>query len=267
MLSLGILLGLSLDLVGVLSDLSMDLLVELLNGLGSGLGEGLKPSLELDVLLLSSLEGLEVLVNMDTQDSFSELDVVSLGLAGIIAGEAGSGVRNEDTSISNTLQGSEDLRAGSGGLQTDIENDLEGSSVLLILRGIVVLLDGGVSSIGSIESDLLEESSGNEEASGICGSIVVETSGNSESSELVGVSLGEDLITLDGGVDDLSDDSRGGDPDDESVLGGVVFVLILLDQSLPGEVVSLSLTSSEEFGLVSHEVSFVLDELDEGHLW
>lgn len=79
--------------------------------------------------------------------------------------------------------------------------------------------------------------------------------------------MSEDSISLDGGVDDLSDDSGGGDSDDESVLGGVVFVLILLDQSLSGVVVSLSLTSSEEFGLVSHEVSFVLDELDKGHLW
>jgi hypothetical protein len=265
--SLGILLGASLDVVGVLSDLSMDLLVELFNGLGSALGEGLEPSLELDILFLSSLKGLQVLVNVNSQNSFSELDVVSFGLAGIIAREAGSGVRNVHTSISNTLKGSEDLRAGSGGLKTDIENDFEGSSVLLILRGIVVLLDGGVSSIGSVKSDLFEESSGNEETSGIGGSIVVETSGNSESSEFVGVSLGEDLITLDGGVDDLSDDSGGGDSHDESVLGGVVFVLILLNQSLSGEVVSLSLTSSEEFGLVSHEVSFVLDELDEGHLW
>lgn len=166
-LSLGALLLASLDVVGVLSDFSVNLLVEIFNGFGSALLEGFEPSLELDVLFLSSLEALEVLVNVDTENSLSELSVVGLRLAGIITREAGSGMRNVDTSISNTLESGEDLGAGSGGLKTDIENDLEGSSVLLILRSIVIFLNSGVSGIGSVKTDLLEESSGNEEASGI----------------------------------------------------------------------------------------------------
>ena len=89
-LSLRVLLIASLDLIGVLSDLSMNLLVEVLNRLGSALLESLKPSLELDVLLLSSLEDLEVFVDMDTQNSLSEFNVVSLRLAGIISRETGS---------------------------------------------------------------------------------------------------------------------------------------------------------------------------------
>lgn len=176
-------------------------------------------------------------------------------------------MRNVNTSVGNALKGGEDLGTSSCGLKSDIEDDLEGSSVLLILGGIVSLLNGSVAGVRGIETDLLEESSGDEETGSISSGIVVETGGDIESSEFVGVSLGEDLISLDGGVDHLSDDSGGGDSDNKSVLGGVVFVLILLNESLSCEVVSLSLTSSEEFGLISHEVSFVLDELDEGHLW
>ena len=72
---------------------------------------------------------------------------------------------------------------------------------------------------------------------------------------------------MDGGEDNLGDDSGGGEPDNKSVLGGVVFVLVLLDESLSGEVVGLAGVSPSEFGLVAHEVSFVLDEFDESHLW
>jgi len=166
-LSLGALLLASLDVVGVLSDFSVNLLVEILNGFGSALLEGFEPSLELDVLFLSSLETLEVLVNVDTENSLSKLSVVGLRLGGVITREAGIGMRNVNTSISNTLESGEDLGAGSGGLKTDIENDLEGSSVLLILRNIVIFLNSGVSGIGAVKTDLFEESSGNEEASGI----------------------------------------------------------------------------------------------------
>lgn len=87
-LSLGVLLGLSPDVIRVLSDLSMNLLVEFLHGLGSALGESFEPSFELDGLLLGSVEGLEVLVDVDTEDSLSQLCVASIGFAGIEAGEA-----------------------------------------------------------------------------------------------------------------------------------------------------------------------------------
>jgi hypothetical protein len=37
------------------------------------------------------------------------------------------------------------------------------------------------------------------------------------------------------------------------------------DESLSGIIVSFSLSSSLEFGLESHEISFVLNDLNEGH--
>lgn len=265
--SLGVLVSLLLDGIGVLSDLSLDFLVKSLNGLDTSLLEGLEPSLELDGLLLGSLQLLEVVIDVAAQNSLSEDLVVSLGLFLVEAGESGGRVGDVDTSVSDSLKSSEDLRAGGGGLKSDVEDDLEGSSVLLVRRNIVVLLGSGVSSVGGIEADLFEESSGDEETNGVGGGIVGETSSEAVSSEFVRISRGEDLIALDGGVDDLGNDSGGGDSDNKSVLGGVVSVLVLDDQSLSGEVVSLSLSSSSELGLVAHEVCLVLDELNESHLW
>ena len=267
MISLGVLLGFSLLVLGTLSDFSMDLLVKLLNGFGASLLEALKPLAELDILSFGSLQSLEIFVDVDTEDSLSEDLVVSVLIFGVESGESRVGVGDVDTSVSNSLEDGENLGAGGGGLETNIEVDSEGSSFLLILIGVVVLLVGFVAVVHGVETDLFEESSGDEETSGISGGIVGETSGESEVSELVGVSSAEDLVTLDGGVDDLGDDSGAGEPDNESVLRGVVFVLVLDDESLSGEVVGLSGVSSLEFGLEAHEVSLVLDELDECHLW
>jgi len=67
------------------------------------------------------------------------------------------------------------------------------------------------------------------------------------------------------GVDDLDDDLLVGEPDNEPVLGRVVLVLGLGDQSLPGVVVGLSFSSPPGLDLEPGEVGRVLLELDERH--
>lgn len=52
----------------------------------------------------------------------------------------------------------------------------------------------------------------------------------------------EDNVTLDLGVDDLSDDVLVGESDDETVLGAVVLVLGLCDETLSGVEVGLALS-------------------------
>jgi len=113
--------------------------------------------------------------------------------------------------------------------------------------------------------ELSEESSGGEETGGIGGGVVGETGGDSESLELEGVGGGFDLISGDGGVDDLADDSLVGSSDNESPLGGVVLVLSLSGKSLSLVVVGLTLSSSSEFDLESLVIGVVLLYLDEGH--
>jgi hypothetical protein len=67
------------------------------------------------------------------------------------------------------------------------------------------------------------------------------------------------------GVDDLDDDLLVGEPNNEPVLGRVVLVLGLGDQSLPGVVVGLSFSSPPGLDLEPGEVGRVLLELDERH--
>ena len=77
-------------------------------------------------------------------------------------------------------------------------------------------------------------------------SVVGETSGETESLKFGGLGLAEDLVTLDGGVDDLSNDLSVGESSNQSVFWGVVFVLVLGDQSLSGIVVSFALYLNED---------------------
>ena len=63
----------------------------------------------------------------------------------------------------------------------------------------------------------------------------------------------------------MSNDSGSSDSGNKPILGSVVFVLVLEDEPLSGIVVGLAFSSPLEFGLVPHEVSLVLDHLDESH--
>ena len=74
-----------------------------------------------------------------------------------------------------------------------------------------------------------------------------------------------DLISLDGSISDLSDDNFVGEPNNQPVFGGVVFVLVLDYEPLSGEVIGLTLPSSSVFNLEPLEVWLVLYNLDETH--
>ena len=80
--------------------------------------------------------------------------------------------------------------------------------------------------VHSVHSELLEKSSGKEEASAVSRWVVGETSGKTESSELLGISRTEDSVTSDGGVVDGADNSAVGNSHDKSVLFGIVFIVV-----------------------------------------
>jgi hypothetical protein len=63
----------------------------------------------------------------------------------------------------------------------------------------------------------------------------------------------------------LADDLRVGESDNESVLGRVVFILILDDQSLSGIIIGLPFSSPAVLGLESLEIGRSLDVLDKCH--
>ena len=79
------------------------------------------------------------------------------------------------------------------------------------------------------------------------------------------MSLSHDLVTFEGSIDDLADNLAAGDTGNKSVLGSVVFVLVLHGKTLTGIVISLAFSTSAELGLETLEVGVVLVEFNESH--
>ena len=280
-----------LDSVGVLSDLSVNLLVESLGVGDLCLGEACLPlgELLLEEILVLLLEEVHVGLHVVAQDVVSVLlgvvgavglalfDDLLASLSGggllllkVVAGEALGVVGHVDASVNCTLEGSEDSVAGGGSHETDVEESAEGSLLFVDSLGAVDIEEFSVGSLNTlvetVKLEVFEESTGNEETGGVGGGVVGETSLETESLELLGVSLSEDFIALDGGEDDLNDDAGVGSSDAQSVLLGVVLVLVLLDESSSGLVVSLSLASASELDLISGVVRSGLHGLDECHV-
>lgn len=229
--------------VGVLKVTSIDLVLDVLD------------ELRAVALLIIISEGLHVLSNVATEDVAAEsLGVELLGL-NIVTGEAVLGVGDEDTTIGGTLHGTEDTGTGGGADKTNIKEGLEGTAGALVgLDGLselvftVSLLD---TSELLVKAELLEGTAGKEETGGVGGSPVGQTLGDTIALELVRVSGGEDLVTRDLRVDDLSDDVAVGEANNQTVLGRIVLVLGLGDEALTGVVVGLTLTATAVLGLVA----------------
>ncbi len=268
----------------------MDLLVESLEVADLSLGEASLPlgELLLELVLVVLLEEIVVGLDVGTEDVISVLlSVVSTGslallsdglasltggdllLLSVVAWESLGVVGDVNSTINSTLEGTEDSITSGSSNKTNIEESLEGALVLVNTL-LIDIEEFTVSFLNTlievVETKLGQESSGDEETGGVGGGIVGKTSLETESLELSGVSLSEDLITLDGSVDHLNNDSAVGSSNAESVLLGIVLVLVLLDKSSSGLVVSLSLSSPSELDLISGVVSVTLEDLDETHV-
>jgi len=77
-------------------------------------------------------------------------------------------------------------------------------------------------------------------------------------SEFRGKGLAKNSVSVEVGVNHLTNNFGAGDSDNESVFVGVVFSLFLGHQSFSGVVVGFSFSSSSESGLESLEISVVL---------
>lgn len=241
---LGLLL-LTLDLLeGILTDLLVGILVELLKTVGLNVVVDVALELGLVALLIVVGESLHVLSDVTGEDVLAEgLGVELLGL-NVETGETLLGVGDVKTTVGGTLHGGEDTGTGGGAGQTDIKVDLEGAALLTIdLSGLgqgvlaISLLD---TSEGVLDAELVDGTAGDQETDRVGGGPVGKTVLNTVSLELVGVGSDEDLVTSDLGGDDLADDVAVGEANDQAVLGGVVLVLGLGDETLAGVVVGLS---------------------------
>merc|ERR1711971_1341600 len=196
----------------------------------------------------------------------SSLSSIFLDLFGSETWESLLVMWDVEATVASSLHGTEDTVTSGSADETDIEVSLEWSSLShMVLDGVESTINLIVTLVHVSHLLGLEESSGGEETGGVGGGVVGETTVEAISSELLRVSRCDGHISLDGRVDDGAQNSAVGSSDDESVLLGVVLVLVVDDESLTCVVVSLSLSSSAEFGLVALRVSFVLQNLDVAH--
>ena len=144
-------LSFSLNSVGVLSDFLVNLLVKSFNVVNLGLLESGSPLAELlgELILVGLCEVIHITLDVETEDVFSvffgvvltngltfgnnftSLSGLGSSLLEVISWESLGVVGNVDTSVNSTLEGSENSASGGGSNETNIEESLEWSSVLV----------------------------------------------------------------------------------------------------------------------------------------
>mmetsp|Transcript_23580 Transcript_23580/g.63665 ORF Transcript_23580/g.63665 Transcript_23580/m.63665 type:complete len:206 (-) Transcript_23580:84-701(-) len=193
-----------------------------------------------------------------------------LGIHGLLLGgrPAADRVGDVEAAVEGALEGTEDTGTGGGGLETDVEAHLEGALLPLNVLGQEVLaIDLLLALVDLVEAKELEGAAGQKETGGVARSPVLETERARKTivQQLPGVSLSEDLVTLDGGRSDLAQAVAVGSANDHAVLRSVELGLVLGDQPLASTVVSLTSAPAAVLGLIALEVRIVLHKLHESH--
>lgn len=245
--------GILVLLERVLADGSVGVGVHLLELAGIEVVLKVLAELALVALLVVVGKTLHVLGNVTAEDVLAQSLGIELLAFDVVAGKAALGVGHEDTTVRGTLHGSEDTGTGGGTVKTDVEDGLEGAAGALVgLGGLgqgeltIWLLDTGEV---LVQAELLQGAAGKQETSGVGGRPVGEAVLDAIALELVGVGAGKNLVAGDLSGDDLGDDVAVGEADDQAVLGRVVLVLSLGDETLAGVVVGLALATALELRL------------------
>jgi len=167
-------------------------------------------------------------------NDLSSLTLDLLNASFLITWESLGAVGHVDATVAGTLEHTEHSGTGGGWGKTDIKEGLEWSSVILdvLVNVEVFTINGFIGLVHVGETNLLKQSSGEEETSAVGSSVVGESGGDTEVLQFRGLSSAEDLITLHGREDDLSNEFSVSSSDNESIFLGVIFVLILSDKSL-----------------------------------
>jgi len=243
------------------SDGSVALLV---HGLNTGVGNTVLDVLaELFVVSIGviGLQGLHVVGNVYTHDVLS----VDISVVFTISEswESLGAVWDVQATIDGSLEGSENLGTSGGSLETNVQETLEGSwlsvDILDVELGTSGLLDSGVD---TVQLELLEQTTGEQQTGGIGGGVVGQTYLDSVAWQLVRVGVADAHVTLNAGVCDLACHVLVGEANDESVFWSVVLVLVLDDQALAGIVVGLCLSTSLVLDLKSLKVSLVFNKFN-----
>mmetsp|Transcript_100517 Transcript_100517/g.216881 ORF Transcript_100517/g.216881 Transcript_100517/m.216881 type:complete len:333 (+) Transcript_100517:62-1060(+) len=194
-----------------------------------------------------------------------------------VTGESLVVVGDVKATVAGTLQGTENTGTGGGILNSNIQESTERASLLINLlhvegaSSLLVLASGNIASnllntrVHLIHTKLLQQAAGQEKAGAVGSRVVLVTSGKAVLGKLLGVSRAQDNVSTDLGRDDLAQHILVAESDAESVLRGLVLVLVLGDEFVALTVVSLALSPSAELGLEALEVLLVLNHLNERH--
>ena len=162
----------------------------------------------LEPLVIFLFERLHVFGDMTTVDVRTEEFGVELLGFRVVTGETLLRVRDEDSTVGSTLESTKDTRTGRGTLQSNVEETLEGTRLVIAQRLNLGHLTIGLSYtlvlVSKIEDG--ECTTGDEQTSGVSGGPVGKPSLDTVTAELLGRGLGENLVTVDLGVNDLASD-------------------------------------------------------------
>lgn len=235
---------------GISADLLVGVGVDLLEHVSGDSGLDVARELLLVHLGVLLLEGVHVLGDGLSEDLVAvSLSVVGLLLA-VVTVEADVTVGDIETSIVAALQHGEHTSSGGSTAETNIEVAAERTlladlsdvvGLLVTLAGLNLTIDLLVTLVHLSHAELGQQTASAQETGAVSSGVVGETQLHSIAGELSGGGRADHAVTNDLGSDDLGNDLVVGDTGHESVLGGVVLVLGLDDQSLTSVVVGLSL--------------------------
>lgn len=211
--------------------------------------------------------GIEGGLGLLRVDDLTSLTLDFLDNSFLVAWESSGGVGHVDATVAGTLEHGENSGTSGSWSESDIEKGLEWSLLIIeVLLNLVVNTISGVVNLVHIgEADLLQESSGEQETSAVAGSVVSKTSSDAEVLQFGRLSGAKDLVSSHGSINNLGDVFSVSSSDDESVLLGVILVLVLSNKLLSSKIVGFTLSSSLGLDLSSLEEGVVLDNFNECH--
>lgn len=215
-----------------------------------------------------------VVTDVDTEDVITDDSEVNFFFLGLwCTWETGWGVWDVDTTITSTLDCSKETGTSGGTVETNIEDSLEWTHCFDGETGIIFwevfcfteveeLINCSLVTL-EWETELCVDTTCEEETNRIGCWPGLETELQTITAEFVTVCSLDDLITVEVGGDDSSDDITVGETDNKTVLWSIVLVLVLPDKTLTCIVIGLVFATTTWLDLETRVVSLVLDDFDE----
>lgn len=216
---------------------------------------------------------VHVICNVTSEDVLTDNFEVNFCITGGgCTGETRFTVGNVKTTITCTLDCSEETCTSSGTLNTDIKNCFEGTTLgfnttvvftreFFITEVEVVIISRCTALEGELE--VCVDTTCKEETNCISCSPAVETELNAITLEFMAISNVDDTITTDVGSNDCCDNITVGETNNKTVLRCSIFVLILPDKTLTCIVIGLVLTTTAWLNLETLEICVGLCNFNE----